>query len=176
MQSPSVSRNTIKPYKKPGHVKRGWSSGRNTAADQAEKAPFLKAGSCLWSSSQPLSWHAENPFAAFDYCDSYQLGPCLGVGGPNAFGEDAHFALWCFSFGSLSPQVRQQYQCGMTLLGLALILTISQQVSLEEHPRPGAMCSSFRRVGECLLSTPATAPSQSGITTTSSLSGLIGRD
>jgi len=32
------------------------------------------------------------------------------VGGPNAFGEDAHFALWGFSFGSLSPQVRQQYQ------------------------------------------------------------------
>ena len=69
-----------------------------------------KAGSRLWSSSQSLSWHAENPFAAFDDCDSYQLGPCLGVGGPNAFGEDAHFALWGFSFGSLSPQVRQQYQ------------------------------------------------------------------
>jgi hypothetical protein len=35
VRSPCVSRNTIKPYKKPGHVKRGRSSGRNTAADQA---------------------------------------------------------------------------------------------------------------------------------------------
>src|SRR6266513_671174 len=34
VRSRCVSRNTIKPYKKPGHVKRGRSSGRNTAADQ----------------------------------------------------------------------------------------------------------------------------------------------
>jgi hypothetical protein len=104
-----------------GTSKGGGVSGEIPSSIRQRRHHFTR-GSCLWSSSQSLSWHGENPFATLDYCDSYQCGPCLGVGGPNAFGEDAHFSLWCFSFGSLSPQVRQQYQsAGEPKLGMVSI-------------------------------------------------------